>query len=149
MSRVYRAEVEIEAPAEQVWLVLTDFDAYGGWNTFTPKASGRLEVGAPIALEVILGGRSSRQVEHIREIQAPSLLAWGMAWAGGLIVRGERRQTVTPLGEGTSRYVTEDTISGLAEPMVRLLYGRHLEAGFRAMAEGLKTHAEALNRPAR
>jgi uncharacterized protein YndB with AHSA1/START domain len=146
MTRVYRAEVKIEAPVTLVWSVLTDFEAYPHWNPFTPKASGALEVGAPIVLEVMLGKRPSRQTEHIRAIEAPSLLAWGMAWAGGLIVRGERRQTVTASGDGGSLYVTEDTISGLAEPLVRLLYGRQLHAGFEAMAAGLKTRAESLNR---
>jgi len=39
-----RSEIEIEAPTERVWGVLTDFAAYPEWNPFIRRVSGRAEL---------------------------------------------------------------------------------------------------------
>ena len=46
-----RSEIEIQASAERVWQLLTDFPSFPQWNPFIRKANGtirveeRLEVG--------------------------------------------------------------------------------------------------------
>ncbi|MBI4544746.1 MAG: SRPBCC family protein [Gemmatimonadetes bacterium] len=44
MKELY-AEIDIEASAERVWQVLTDFAAYPEWNPFMRSISGTLEQG--------------------------------------------------------------------------------------------------------
>jgi uncharacterized protein YndB with AHSA1/START domain len=39
-----RSEIDIVAPTERVWRVLTDFSAYPEWNPFIRRVSGRAEV---------------------------------------------------------------------------------------------------------
>ncbi len=39
--KVIHTEIEINAPAEAVWRVLTDFAAYPEWNPFVPPSGGR------------------------------------------------------------------------------------------------------------
>ena len=41
-----RREVEIAAPAERVWSVLVDFDAYPDWNPFIRSIQGACEPAA-------------------------------------------------------------------------------------------------------
>jgi len=41
-----RSEIEIDAPAERVWTMLTDFQAFSEWNPFVRRASGEVETGA-------------------------------------------------------------------------------------------------------
>jgi uncharacterized protein YndB with AHSA1/START domain len=43
--RELASEVEVDAPAERVWHLLTDFAAYPGWNPFIRQASGELRGG--------------------------------------------------------------------------------------------------------
>lgn len=50
--RELRSEIDIGAPAERVWEVLTDFEALPEWNPFLIRASGRLVEGERI--EVVL-----------------------------------------------------------------------------------------------
>lgn len=44
--RELNTEIEINAPAERVWKVLTDFAAYPHWNPMIRKANGELRLGA-------------------------------------------------------------------------------------------------------
>ena len=48
--------------------------------------------------------------------------------------------------DGGAIYQTRDTIRGWLLPIVKLLYGRSLETGFREMAEALKGRVERLDR---
>ena len=54
-----RAEIEIDAPVERVWQILTDVDRYGDWNPFTPRVETSLAIGDPIHLHVRLRGKET------------------------------------------------------------------------------------------
>ena len=41
-----RSEIEIQASAERVWQLLTDFPSFPQWNPFIRKATGNIRVGA-------------------------------------------------------------------------------------------------------
>lgn len=43
--RELRSEVTIDAPAERVWELLTDFGSLPDWNPFMQRASGEVAVG--------------------------------------------------------------------------------------------------------
>ncbi|MGZ4891826.1 MAG: SRPBCC family protein, partial [Halobacteriota archaeon] len=47
MKRI-RAEIEINASAERVWHILTDFAAFPQWNPFIRQISGELTVGGKL-----------------------------------------------------------------------------------------------------
>ncbi|MFQ5793715.1 MAG: SRPBCC family protein [Candidatus Bipolaricaulia bacterium] len=40
-----QTEVEIDASAERVWQLLTDFAAFPEWNPFIRRASGKVKTG--------------------------------------------------------------------------------------------------------
>lgn len=43
-------EIEIAAPAPEVWRVLTDFSGYSDWNPIMPRISGHAEVSSRIRI---------------------------------------------------------------------------------------------------
>lgn len=49
-----RAEIEIEAPVERIWEVLTDFEEFPEWNPFIRRIRGTSQVGS--RLDVFIGG---------------------------------------------------------------------------------------------
>ena len=57
MTKQLQAEVEVQASAERVWEVLTDFAAYPQWNPFIVKASGEPVPGTRLELHMRLVGR--------------------------------------------------------------------------------------------
>jgi hypothetical protein len=52
-----RGSIDIEAPVERVWKVITDFKAYQEWNPFITKMSGELKEGSNFEVTVKIPGR--------------------------------------------------------------------------------------------
>lgn len=138
-----RAEIEIDAPIERVWQILTDFDAYGSWNPFTPRVETSLRVGDPIHLYARLRGeRPMHRVETVTRNQ-PYTLGWEMKLGARFLLHAERIQTLTPIDAHRTHYLSEDGFRGWLAPLVLALYGRAMERGFGDCALGLKKAAES------
>ena len=139
-----RAEIEIDAPAEEIFEILTDLDAYPEWNPFTPRVESTLRPGDPVHLHVRLRGeRLSHRIEYVSANERPAKLCWGAAIGARFLVTAERCQTLTPLDAGRTRYATIDEIRGWLTPLVLLLFGRAMQRGFEAVATALKQRAES------
>ena len=125
------SEIEIEAPAERVWHVLTDFAAFPEWNPFMRRASGQLTTGAK--LDIYLqppgsGGMRFRptvlKAEPNRELR----------WLGHLLVPGlfdgEHILRIEPLGPDRVRFIQHEIFTGLLVPMLARAWTEHA-AGIR------------------
>jgi hypothetical protein len=139
-----RAEVEIHAPAERIFAILTDLAAYPEWNPFTPRVESTLEPGDPVHLYVRLRGKGlSHRVETVSANDPPRRLCWGMKLGARWLLAAERCQTLTVLGEGRTRFVNQDVFHGALSPLVSWLFRSALERGFEDVALALKKRAEA------
>jgi hypothetical protein len=145
--REIRSEIEIEAPAEAVWGVLTDFAAYPEWNPFMRSAEGRLTLGEQITVTMQPPGHSPKTFR-------PTLLAVdagrGFRWRGHLAVPGifdgEHIHEVESLGPQRTRYVQRERFQGVLVPFVGGML-RDTEHGFQAMNAALKERAEKVVKP--
>jgi hypothetical protein len=137
-------EIEIDAPAERVWRLLTDFASYPRWNPFIRTISGRPIPGE--RLEVRLeppGGRGMTFKPEVLEAEPERTLRWlGHLMVPGLF-DGEHSFTIEPLAEDRVRFVQREAFKGLLVP----LFARSLEAntrrGFEQMNGALKERAES------
>ena len=134
--------IDIDAPVERVWEVLTDFERYGEWNPFTTRVDANLEVGASVSLHVVLGPLRVRQGVRIEAVEPPTALVWGMSMGASWLLSARREQRLEPLGESRCRYLTTDAFHGPLTPPVALVWGGAIRRGFNAMAEALKARAE-------
>ena len=142
-----RAEVEIDAPIERVWKILTDLERYAEWNPFTPEITSNLEIGAPVEMRVRLVGKFLiTRVEFLTR-NAQYTLGWELHMGGGVLLHAERVQTLTPVDRGRTRYISEDTFTGWLRPLVLALFGRAMERGFTDCGLGLKKEAESKGPP--
>jgi len=53
-----RSEIEIQASAERVWQLLTDFASFPRWNPFIRRASGNVQVGEQLEVNIQPSGAS-------------------------------------------------------------------------------------------
>jgi len=140
--RELRSQIEIDAPPERVWSVLTHFDGYPDWNPFIRSLAGRCEVGAKLAVRIEPPGARPMTFKPTIRAAAP---ARELRWLGRLFVPGlfdgEHRLEIEPLEKGRSRFVQSESFSGLLVP----LFSRTLAAtqrGFEQMNVALKRRVE-------
>lgn len=130
------SEVILPVSASTLWKRLTDFENYHAWNTFTPKVRTTLIEGAPVHLEVHgLDKRPLSRLEFMHSIVNERRLCWGMRM--GPLLTASRAQYVYPLSDTQTLYRTEDLLSGLLTPLVRVLYGKKMQLGFKRVSQGL------------
>ena len=144
MAFVIERQFEIDAPADLVWQVLTDFPRYAEWNPFLPACSSSLRPGDPIDLQVKLGAKPQLQREWMIEHQPGRRFAYRMKPVPLSALSSQRSHDVEALGAARTRYRSYFHLKGWMMPLVRTLLGRRLEAGFAQMSEGLKRQAEKL-----
>lgn len=144
LRRVYAASIDIEAPPARVWKVLVDLERYPAWNPFTIAICSTLREGEAVDLTVRMSrlGRTVQQREHVREVREGERIRWGMKLLARWLLSGERDQRLERLGEGRTRYVSEDVIAGALAPLVWLIFGPSLNDGFESMARALKVETE-------
>jgi uncharacterized protein YndB with AHSA1/START domain len=145
-SIVVSIKVEIEAPAEVTWDVLTDLDRYGEWNAFCPAIKSTLNVGDPVVMTVMAPNSDelSTAVEYLVEIEPPRRLCWEARMPDRTVV-ARRDQYIDSLGPGRSSYFTTDVFLGPGADQLMNLIGVWAKAGFDDVARGLKRQAEALH----
>ncbi|WP_411969046.1 SRPBCC family protein [Haloferax sp. YSSS75] len=135
--------IDIDAPSETVWQVLTDFDSYHEWNDYT-RIDGDPVVGTTLAVSP--GPKAGR----VPTFKPTVLQADGseLRWLGHLLVPGlfdgEHRFVVEELDEGRSRLTQSETFSGVLVGLVNRLMGDSTRRNFELVNEAMKTRAETL-----
>ncbi len=135
--------IEITAPPERVWAILTDFAEYPGWNPFIRSVKG--EAREATRLEVVIGAPGSKPMTF-RPTVLQAVAPRSLAWLGRLGVRGlfdgEHHFELDDLGAGRTRLRQYETFRGLLVPFT----GKALataQGGFEAMNQALRARAEA------
>jgi uncharacterized protein YndB with AHSA1/START domain len=147
MSHVIESvTVQIDAPADLVWEVMTDYARYPEWNPYTVQVETTLEIGDPIDLTLPNPDGSEGTFvnrEYIRVVDPPHHLRYdtGDEMEG---IFAYRDQWIEALGPERSTYRTTDTFSGEHAPLVIETTGAWVKEGFDAVARALKARAEKL-----
>jgi hypothetical protein len=142
LRRSLDTEVEIEAPAERVWSVLVDFEAYPAWNPFIRRAGGELREGSRIQVTIQPPGRSDFRFEPTVISLTPNReLRWlGHLWVRGLF-DGEHGFVLEPRGDDRVLFRHHEVMSGLLVPFLGGML-RDTERGFHQMNQALKARVE-------
>ena len=139
------SQVTIHAPAERVWHVLSDVNAYQEWNPFFVEAKGKLLVGT--SLEVTM-----QPVGKDRQSFAPTVLSVEqgrrLVWRGRLLLPwlfdGTHTFSIEPAGPGSVRFTQHEDFAGIFVPFVGF---EPYQEGWERMNAALKQRAEAKSNP--
>lgn len=136
--------IEIAAPAEAVWAVVTDLAAYPAWNPLILAARGRLAPGGRLRLREHVYRRVVLRVTvEVVAAEPP----WRLAWRGGLRPAGlfavRREVRIEPLGGGRVRFLNAGTFSGILLPLFARGLTTHLQPKLEAMNRALTSRVES------
>jgi hypothetical protein len=139
-----RTELEIAAPAREIWGILTDFPRYQEWNPFITEISGEQVVGSPLCLHLSLPeGRDHRLKPRLLRFEEDRELRWrGHLLFPGLF-DGEHFFRLEPVAQDRTRFVQGENFSGI---LLRLSARTITRAarGFVYMNEALKRRVEGV-----
>jgi len=139
-----RTEIEIDAPAERVWAVLTDFDRFPDWNPFIRRIHGNAQVGS--RLDVFLGASGTRGMQF-RPIVTMVVPNRELRWLGRLglprLFDGEHIFQIEPLGSTRARFIQRERFRGLLVPLMARSLNRDARRGFEEMNQALRARVNA------
>jgi hypothetical protein len=139
------SQIDVDASAEQVWDILTDFASYPQWNPFIRRISGQLKAGE--RLEVRLEPPDSRGIT-LRPTVLSAEPNRQLRWLGHLFVPGlfdgEHSLAIQPLEENRVRFVQSEVFKGVLVPLLARSLDNNTLRGFEQMNGALKEQAEAL-----
>jgi hypothetical protein len=150
MSKKLVSQIDIDATAERVWQVLTDFAAYPQWNPFIVNAVGDAEVGSTLTLRMQpVGSRPVTLKPTVLEVNAGHRLRWLGRVAIPGIFDAEHVFTIDAR-DGAGVTVSQvERFTGLLVPFLARSLDRHTLPAFLKMNEALKARAERALAPRR
>lgn len=138
--------IQINAPIDFVWEVLTDVEKYGEWNPFTSQARTDFKIGSPARLLVRMGPTKFRITETVCAFEKPRLIAWSRKFGTSWLLFVVREQHLEPVSDTSCTYHNVDLLNGVLSQFVSLFFGDYIRRGFSDVGVGLKLRAETLYR---
>jgi hypothetical protein len=144
-TRTIRSAIEIRAPLEVVWGVLTDFAAYPDWNPHVRRVVGKVDKGSHIAIHSQPpGGRMIVMRPTVVTWEPPTELRWRGTFVSARLFSGEHGFRVETNGANRVRFVQNETFSGILVPIYARLRLPRTRRGFDEMNEALRDRAEKI-----
>jgi hypothetical protein len=137
--RSYQASSTIAASPEAIWAILTDAPGLSTWDSGVLNVEGRIAPGEKIKITSEANPKRSYPIKVTEVTPAKS-----MTWTGGMpfgLMKGVRTYTLTPQGDGTTRFDMREEFTGPLVPMVWRSMP-DLQPSFDKFASGLKAKAE-------
>jgi hypothetical protein len=145
-TRTIRSAIEIRAPLDVVWGVLTDFAAYPDWNPHIRRVLGT--VGENARITIHSKPRGGRLI-----VMRPQVITWDpphqLRWRGTFVARGlfsgEHGFRLEENGNDRVRFIQDETFRGALVPLYGRLRLARTRRGFEDMNEALRDRAESLS----
>jgi hypothetical protein len=135
----YEAAATIKASPDRLWALLTNARGYPSWNPSIERIEGNIAPSETI--KVIVKVNPGRVFPVKVTVFEPGRR---MVWSGGMplgLFKGERTYTLTPDGDGSTRFTMREEYTG---PMLSMIWKSIPDLGpsFEQFANGLKAEAE-------
>ena len=141
-----RAEIEIDADPGTVWDVLTDFEAYPGWNPFITSIDGDQALGGRLHVRLQPPGARGFTMKPTVTVNEPGTAFGWLGRLGGVprLFDGAHRFELEPIDGGSrTRFVQSERFRGVLLPFVRRAILPATLQGFQAMNRALADRAAA------
>jgi uncharacterized protein YndB with AHSA1/START domain len=110
----YAVAIDIGAPAERIWALLTNADDFPRWNSTVRRIEGRIAAGEKIAVHVPISERVFKLA--VRDVEPNHQMVWSDGMAP--MFKGVRTFTLVPKGNGHTEFRMAEVFAGLMLPMI-------------------------------
>lgn len=136
----FSTSIQIDAPAEKVWEVLTDASNWSQWNTTIEKIDGTIAPGNKVTVVTKASPDQAFPLKVTEFIPNQS-----MVWTGGMplgLFTGKRTYSINPISEYSSEFSMSEVFTGLMAPLITRSIP-DLQPSFDEFASCLKSYAES------
>jgi hypothetical protein len=134
--------IGVQAPAEVIWDIVYDINAWGAWNPLYTEAAGTIHIGETVTMTAVLAGMAPRKLTGtVLEWVPNEQLHYLVKAMGGLVV-STRYVEIEQLAPESCIVSNGEIMGGLLGPTVARSLGGKVYRGFREMDEALKARAE-------
>ncbi len=134
-------EIDIDAPAEHVFDVLTDFDALSDWSSKWVGNEGPFELGQTCTALYMLMGKERRFQHEIKELVPGRKFAWSGKIGAG--IQDYHSFEMRPFTETSCVLIQEDRAEGGVSPIVGKLIMKMDLKDYSNFNKEIKARAEA------
>lgn len=138
-----RTEIVINASAERVWQILTQFNQYHTWNPFIIKSEGQAKVGTRLTNTMRNGKGTITFKPVITQMEQGKSFSWlGSLWMKGLF-DGNHYFEIEVRSENQVNLKHGERFSGILSGILLKQIGEQTRNNFVLMNQALKAKAEA------
>lgn len=135
--------IGVQAPAETIWDIVFDVPRWSEWNPLYTQAAGRIGLGQKLELTLALPGESPRHIQpRIVDWEPPAQVVWRLDLVP-MLAHSVRYLEIEKLSETGCIFANGEFFHGFLGEQVGKSKRRAIHAGFTALGEALKAHAEA------
>jgi hypothetical protein len=136
--------VHLDARANEVWAVLTDFPAYGEWNPFITAVSGLLAEDERLEASFLQpNGKTNSFRPRVLRVSPARQIRWlGKLGPGGLF-DGEHYLVLEPQSDGSTVLTHGERFTGVLVPLMKGLLA-DTEQGFASMNAALEARLKSV-----
>lgn len=133
-----KTSIDISAPPETIWKILTDFEDYENWNPFITKISGEKREGGK--LKALIGGMKFTPL-ILKYVDKKELRWLGILYFKGLF-DGEHSFQIIDNKNGSCTFLQEEKFNGILVGLFAKKLDNDTKSGFIDMNLKLKELAE-------
>jgi hypothetical protein len=144
MQRAVEFRTGVQAPAEIVWEVISDFATWKDWNPVHPRMEGEMRIGTTLTVDLVHGEGQITTIQPIVQDWVPfEQLHWRTKRLRGFVT-AIRYLEIENMGPANSTFSNGELFMG---PLVRWVSRderRRLRAAYTRMGEAVRDRAEVL-----
>ena len=142
--QVIKTEIEISAPPEKVWSIISDINNWAEWSPIIEESHGTASVGSELTISMIGKEKGKDGPEYnpvITELDEPSYLRWRAHMLTGFIFTNYKILELEETSSGT-RLTHKELFKGLLAPIICWQMEKGVPPMLNSMNQALKDIAE-------
>lgn len=135
----FATRIDIQAPADRIWRILTDLPGWPRWNTTVDRTVGTVELGAKVTVYVKLNPGKAFPL-RVTELEPQRRMVWADGMPFGLF-KGARVYLLTTTNATATVFDMREDYTGLLAPLITKAIP-DMQPAFDEFARCLKREAE-------